>query len=142
MVEQLTCNQQVVGSNPTHGSHWDCCVPNVDVLKWTSRSTSVVIIVVLFFHVNSNLIYNIMTLITLPSGTVLANNYTLPIIVVSKVLMANDNNPHAKLYPYYFTIMYANGVSILIIAKTLAEAELDRQIVVKAITSIKDSNVN
>lgn len=49
MVEQLTCNQQVVGSNPTHGSHWDYCVPNVDVLKWTSRSTSVVIIVVLFF---------------------------------------------------------------------------------------------
>lgn len=56
--------------------------------------------------------------------------------------MANDTNPHAKLYPYYFTIMYANGVSILIIAKTLAEAELDRQIVVKAITPIKDSNVN
>ena len=49
MVEQLTCNQQVIGSNPTHGSLWDCCVPNVDVLKWTSRSTSVVIIVVLFF---------------------------------------------------------------------------------------------
>lgn len=142
MAEQLTCNQQVVGSNPTHGSHWDCCVPNVDVLKWTSRSTSVVIIVVLFFHVNSNLIYNIMTLITLPSGTVLANDYTLPIIVVSKVLMANNNNPHAKLYPYYFTIMYANGVSIPIIAKTLAEAELDRQIVVKTITPIKDSNVN
>lgn len=47
-----------------------------------------------------------MTLITLPSGTVLANDYTLPIIVVSKVLMANDNNPHAKLYPYYFTINY------------------------------------
>ena len=88
MVEQLTCNQQVVGSNPTHGSHWDCCVPNVDVLKWTSRSTSVVIIVVLFFHVNSNLIYNIMTLITLPSGTVLANDFAFPIIVVSKVLMA------------------------------------------------------
>lgn len=142
MVEQLTCNQQVVGSNPTHGSHWDCCVPNVDVLKWTSRSTSVVIIVVLFFHVNSNLIYNIMTLITLPSGTVLANNHTLPIIVVSKVLIANDTNPHAKLYPYYFTIIYANGVSIPIIAKTLADAELDRQIVVKAITSKKDSNVN
>ena len=142
MVEQLTCNQQVVGSNPTHGLHWDCCVPNVDALKWTSRSTSVVIIVVLFFHVNSNLIYNIMTLITLSSGTVLANDYTLPIIVVSKVLMANDNNHHAKLYPYYFTIMYANGVSIPIIAKTLAEAELDRQIVVKAITPIKDSNVN
>ena len=142
MVEQLTCNQQVVGSNPTHGSHWDCCVPNVDVLKWTSQSTSVVIIVVLFFHVNSNLIYNIMTLITLPSGTVLANDFALPIIVVSKVLMANDNNPHAKLYPYYFTIMYANGVSIPIIAKTLADAELDRQIVVKAITPIKDSNVN
>lgn len=56
--------------------------------------------------------------------------------------MANGNNPHAKLYPYYFTIMYANGVSIPIIAKTLAEAELDRQIVVKAITSTKDSNVN
>ena len=83
-----------------------------------------------------------MTLITLPSGTVLANDYTLPIIVVSKVLMANDTSPHAKLYPYYFTIMYANGVSIPIIAKTLAEAELDRQIVVKAITPIKDSNVN
>ena len=63
-----------------------------------------------------------MTLITLPSGTVLANDYTLPIIVVSKVLMANENNPHAKLYPYYFTIMYANGVSIPIIAKTLADA--------------------
>ena len=46
------------------------------------------------FHVNSNLIYNIMTLITLPSGTV------------------------------------------------LAEAELYRQIVVKAITPTKDSNVN
>lgn len=45
------------------------------------------------FHVNSNLIYNIMTLITLPS-------------------------------------------------KTVADAELDRQIVVKAITSTKDSNVN
>ena len=56
--------------------------------------------------------------------------------------MANDTNPYAKLYPYYFTIMYANGVSISIIAKTLAEAELDRQIVVKAITPIKDSNVN
>lgn len=83
-----------------------------------------------------------MTLITLPSGTVLANDYTLPIIVISKVLMANDTNLHAKLYPYYFTIMYANGVSIPIIAKTLAEAELDRQIVVKAITPIKDSNVN
>lgn len=83
-----------------------------------------------------------MTLITLPSGTVLANDYTLPIIVVNKVLMANDTNPHAKLYPYYFTIMYANGVSIPIIAKTLADAELDRQIVVKAITPIKDSNVN
>lgn len=142
MVEQLTCNQQVVGSNPTHGSHWDCCVPNVDVLKWTSRSTSVVIIVVLFFHVNSNLIYNIMTLITLPSGTVLANDFALPIIIVSKVLMANDNNPHAKLYPYYFTIVYANGVSIPIIAKTLADAELDRQIVVKAITPTKYSKVN
>ena len=82
-----------------------------------------------------------MTLIALPSGTVLANDYTLPIIV-GKVLMANDTNPHAKLYPYYFTIMYANGVSIPIIAKTLAEAELDRQIVVKAITPTKDSNVN
>ena len=82
-----------------------------------------------------------MTLITLPSGTVLANDFALPIIVVSKVLMANDN-PHAKLYPYYFTIMYANGVSIPIIAKTLADAELDRQIVVKAITPKKDSNVN
>ena len=142
MVEQLTCNQQVVGSNPTHGSHWDCCVPNVDVLKWTSRSTSVVIIVVLFFHVNSNLIYNIITLITLSSGTVLANDFALPIIVISKVLMANDTNPHAKLYPYYFTIMYANGVSIPIIAKTLADAELDRQMLVKAITPMKDSNVN
>lgn len=142
MVEQLTCNQQVVGSNPTHGSHWDCCVPNVDVLKWTSRSTSVVIIVVLFFHVNSNLIYNIMTLITLPSGTVLANDFALSIIVIGKVLMANDTNPHAKLYPYYFTIMYANGVSIPIIAKTLADAELDRQMLVKAITPMKDSNVN
>ena len=29
-----------------------------------------------------------MTLITLPSGTVLANDYTLPIIIISKVLMA------------------------------------------------------
>lgn len=38
-----------------------------------------------------------MTLITLPSGTVLANDYTLPIIVISKVLMANDTNPHANL---------------------------------------------
>jgi hypothetical protein len=37
-----------------------------------------------------------MTLITLSSGTVLANDYTLPIIVISKVLMANDNNPRAK----------------------------------------------
>ena len=83
-----------------------------------------------------------MTLITLPSGTVLANDYTLPIIAVSKVLMANDTNSHAKLYPYYFTIIYANGVSILIIAKTLADAELDRQIVVKAITPTKDSIVN
>lgn len=83
-----------------------------------------------------------MTLITLPSGTVLANDYTLPIIVISKVLMANDTNPHAKLHPYYFTIMYANGVSIPIIAKTLAEAELNRQIIVKAITFTKDSNVN
>lgn len=83
-----------------------------------------------------------MVLITLPSGTVLTNDFALPIIVVSKVLMANDNNSHAKLYPYYFTIMYANGVSIPIIAKTLADAELDRQIVVKAITLIKDSNVN
>ena len=83
-----------------------------------------------------------MTLITLSSVTVLSNDYTVPIIVVSKVLMANDNNPHAKLYPYYFTIMYANGVSIPIIAKTLAEAELDRQIVVKAITSTKNSSVN
>ena len=83
-----------------------------------------------------------MTLITLPSGTVLANDFALPIIVVSKVFMANNNNPYAKLYPYYFTIMYANGVSIPIIAKTLADAELDRQIVVKAITFTKDSNVN
>lgn len=83
-----------------------------------------------------------MTLITLPSGTVLANDYNLPIIVVNKVLMLNDTNPNAKLYPYYFTIMYANGVSIPIIAKTFAEAELDRQIVVKAITPIKDSNVS
>ena len=33
-----------------------------------------------------------MTLITLPSETVLANDFALPIIVVSKVLMANDNN--------------------------------------------------
>lgn len=94
------------------------------------------------FHVNSNLIYNIITLITLPSGTVLANDYTLPIIVISKVPMANDTNPHAKLYPYYFTIMYANGVSIPIIAKTLAEAELDRQIVVIVINPTKDSKVN
>lgn len=83
-----------------------------------------------------------MTLITLPSGTVLANHHTLPIIVISKVLMANDNNPHAKLYPYYFTIMYANGVSIPIIAKTLADVELDRQILVKVITPKKDLNVN
>ena len=83
-----------------------------------------------------------MTLITLPSGTILANDYTLPIIVVSKVLMANDNNLYAKLYPYYFTIMYANGVSIHIIAKTLADIELDRQIVVKAITPKKDLNVS
>ncbi len=83
-----------------------------------------------------------MTLITLPSGTVLANDSALPIIVISKVLMANDTNPHAKLYPYYFTIMYANGVSIPIIAKTLADAELDRQMLVKAITPMKDSNVN
>lgn len=83
-----------------------------------------------------------MTLITLPSGTILANDYTLPIIVISKVLMANDTNPYAKLYPYYFTIMYANGVSISIIAKTLADAELDRQIVVKAITPTKNSKVS
>ena len=83
-----------------------------------------------------------MTFITLSSGTVLANDYTLPIIVISKVLMANNTNPHAKLYPYYFTIMYANGVSIPIIAKTLADAELDRQILIRAITPMKDSNVN
>lgn len=83
-----------------------------------------------------------MTLIPLPSGTVLVNDYTLPIIVISKVLMANDTNPHAKLYPYYFTIMYANEVSIPIIAKTLADAELDRQIIVKAITPTKDLKVN
>lgn len=36
-----------------------------------------------------------------------------------------------------FTIMYANGVSIPIIVKTLADAELDRQIVVEAITPYK-----
>lgn len=83
-----------------------------------------------------------MTLITLPSGTVLANDFALPIIVIGKVLMANDTNPHAKLYPYYFTIIYANGVSIPIIAKTLADAELDRQMLVKAIIPMKDSNVN
>ena len=83
-----------------------------------------------------------MTLITLSSGTILANDFALPIIVVSKVLMANENNPHAKLYPYYFTIVYANGVSIPIIAKTLTDAELDRQIVVKAITLTKDLKVN
>lgn len=83
-----------------------------------------------------------MTLITLPSGTVLANDFALPIIVISKVFMANDTNSHAKLYPYYFTIMYANGVLIHIIAKTLADAELDRQMLVKAITPMKDSNVN
>lgn len=83
-----------------------------------------------------------MTLITLPSGTILANDFALPIIVISKVLMANDTNPHAKLYPYYFTIMYANGVSIPIIAKTLADAELDRQMLVKVITLMKDSKVS
>ena len=83
-----------------------------------------------------------MTLITLPSGTVLANDFALPIIVVSKVLMVNDTNLHAILYLFYFSIMYANGVSIPIIAKTLAKAELDRQIVVKVITPTKDSNVN
>ena len=83
-----------------------------------------------------------MTLITLPSRTVLANDFSFPIIAVSKVLMANDSNPNVKIYPYYFTIMYANGVSIPIIAKTLADAELDRQILVKAITPTKDSNVN
>ena len=83
-----------------------------------------------------------MTLITLPSGTVLANDSALPIMVVSKVLMANDTNPNAKWYPYYFTIMYANGISITIIAKSLADAELDRQILVKAITPTKDLNVN
>lgn len=33
--------------------------------------------------------------------------------------------------------MYANGVSIPIIVKTLADAELDRQIVVEAITPYK-----
>ena len=60
------------------------------------------------FHVNSNLIYNITTLITLYSGTVLTNDYTLPIIVISKVLMANDTNFHAKLYPYYFTMLTTN----------------------------------
>lgn len=43
-----------------------------------------------------------MTLITLPSGTVLANDFALPIIVVSKVLMANDNNPHAKIVSVLF----------------------------------------
>ena len=78
-----------------------------------------------------------MTLITLPSGTVLTNDFDLPIIVVSKVFIANDTNSHAKLYPYYFTIIYANGVSIPIIAKTLTEAELDRQIVIKAINPTK-----
>lgn len=83
-----------------------------------------------------------MTLITLPSGTVLTNDFALPIIVVSKILMANDNDPHAKLYPYYFTITYANGVSVSIIAKTLVEAELDRLIIVKSINPTKDSYVN
>ena len=83
-----------------------------------------------------------MTLITLPSGTVLANDFDLSIIVISKVFMVNDTNPQAKLYPYYFTIMYANGVSIPIIAKTLADAELDRQILIKAITPMKDSKAN
>ena len=83
-----------------------------------------------------------MTLITLPSGTVLANDYTLPIIAISKVLMANDNNPHAKLYPYYFTIMYANGVSIPIIAKTLAEAELDRVIALTTICLSSSASAN
>ena len=64
------------------------------------------------------------------------------LLLLVKFLWLNDNNPHAKLYPYYFTIMYANGVSIPIIAKTLADAELDRQIFVKAITPIKDSKVS
>ena len=142
MVEQLTCNQQVVSSNPTHGSHWDCCVPNVDVFDMDISEYFCCDNSGTLFHVNSNLIYNIMNLITLPSGTILVNDCTLPIIVVSKVLIANDTNPNAKLYPYYFTIMYANGVSMPIIAKTLVEVELDRQTVVNAITSTKDSNVN
>lgn len=83
-----------------------------------------------------------MVVITLLSGTVVGNGQELPLILIGKVLKSKVKDPHSQLYPYYFTIMYANGVSIPIIAKTLADAELDRQIVVKAITPIKDSNVN
>ena len=73
-----------------------------------------------------------MTLITLPSGTVLANDFALPIIVVSKVLMANDNNPHAKLYPYYFTIMYPISIrhTSIFVTSSVTQRPLVRLVIV------------
>ena len=49
---------------------------------------------------------------------------------------------YSWLIPRVLTAHNKPNVAIPIIAKTLADAELDRQIVVKAITPMKDSNVN
>lgn len=50
------------------------------------------------FHVNSNIIYNIMTLIILPSGTVLANDYTLPIKVKELIKTSGSNTVDVEIH--------------------------------------------
>lgn len=82
-----------------------------------------------------------MVIITLPSGTVVGNGQELPLILIGKVLKSNVENPHSQMYPYYFTIMYANGVSMPLVYEDIESANLDRNIFVHSMKPNKE-NVN
>lgn len=82
-----------------------------------------------------------MTGIILPSDVFVSNDQELLIIIVGKILRSFKNEDQDKAYPYYFIVVYNNGIKVPFIYNTYKNADKDRKALINAIR-FSESKVN
>lgn len=82
-----------------------------------------------------------MTGIILPSDVFVSNGPELPIIIVGKIFRSFKNEDQDKAYPYYFIVVYSNGIKVPFIYDTYKNADKDRKALIDAIR-FSESKVN
>lgn len=74
-------------------------------------------------HLETNLKFNNMIIVTLPSGIIIQHGPELPILMIDIV----HSDKKDKTHPFYFTITYANGVICTLNYGNKEDADCDRE---------------